>query len=247
MPPGRALRQKPAAALAMMAALILTLAGGACQPRPATAPEPGAPPSAQPWPPYDYTAAADGTSVYRLDPDGTQIDVLVRPDGPLARFGHDHVIAVRDAEGFLLLAETEGGSRADLRFAVGRLGVDEPQARRRHGLDAGPDAADVAGTRDNLFQHVLDAEACPWVTVSLSAFGRVDEHWSADVAIDINGRLYRARQPFRLRFDAGVPVVEGFLVLRQTELGLQPFAALGGGMRVADPLEIHFRLQGTPR
>jgi hypothetical protein len=36
-------------------------------------------------------------------------------------------------------------------------------------------------------------------------------------------------------------------VLRQTELGLQPFAALGGGMRVADPLEIHFRLQGTPR
>lgn len=231
----------------MMVALILTLAGGACQPRPAAAPELGAQPSVRPWPPYDYSAAVDRTSVYRLDPESTQIDVLVRPDGPLARFGHDHVIVVRDAEGFLLLAEPEGGSRADLRFAVGRLGVDEPEARRRHGLDAGPDPADVAGTRDNLFQHVLDAEAWPWVTVSLSAFSRVDEHWSAEVAIDINGKTYRARQPFRLRFDAALPVVEGYLVLRQTELGLQPFAALGGGLRVADPLEIHFRLQGAPR
>jgi hypothetical protein len=244
---GRFSRRKPAAALALMAALILTLAGGACQPRPVTAPEPGAPSSARPWPPYDYAAAADGTSVYRLDQDGTQIDVLVRPDGPLARFGHEHVIAVRDAEGFLLLAEPEDGSRADLRFAVGRVGVDEPEARQRHGLDAGPDAADVAGTRDNLLQHVLDAEAWPWVTVSLSAFSRVDEHWSANVAIDINGQLYHARQPFRLRFDAAVPVVEGVLMLRQTELGLQPFVALGGGLRVADPLEIHFRLQGNPR
>jgi hypothetical protein len=244
---GRFSRRKTAAALVLMAALILTLAGGACQPRPTTAPAAGAPSSLRPWPPHDYATAAEGARVYRLDPEGAQIDVVVRPDGPLARFGHDHVIAVREAEGFLLLAAPEDGSRADLRFAVGRLEVDQAEARQRHGLGAGPDPADVAGTRDNLLRHVLDAEAWPWVTVSLSAFSRVDEHWSTDVAIDINGRLYRARQPFRLRFDAAAPVVEGFLVLSQTELGLQPFAALGGGLRVADPLEIHFRLRGTPR
>ena len=240
---GRPWRRQTAPALASAAVLILLLLGGGCQPQPA---EPAAMPVAAPptpWPDYDY-AAVEG-SVYRLDPKGTQIDVVVRRDGPLARFGHDHVISARDAEGFLLLTEPESGSRADLRFAVGRLGVDEPEARRRHGLDAGPDATDVEGTRDNLMRHVLDPETWPWVTVSLSAFERVDEHWSAEVAIDINGQRHSARQPFRLRFDQGLLVVDGFLVLSQTGLGLQPFAALGGGLRVADPLELHFRLQGA--
>ena len=34
------------------------------------------------------------------------------------------------------------------------------------------------------------------------------------------------------------------VVLRQTALGLQPFSALGGGLRVADQMEIHFQLEG---
>lgn len=236
----------PLRAAGLTASLLLLLAG--CQPQPATGPEHIAPAPGAPWPPYDYAAAAaTGLPVFRLDPERTQIDVVVRRDGPLARFGHDHAIAVGDPEGFLLLSEPAEGSRADLRFAVQDLGVDEPEARRRRGLDAGPDAAAVEGTRDNLLQHVLDAETWPWVTVSLSAFERVEEHWSADVVIDINGQRYGARQPFRLQFDKGTPVAEGFLVLRQTELGLQPFSALGGGLQVADPLELHFRLQGAPR
>ena len=84
------------------------------------------------------------------------------------------------------------------------------------------------------------------MTVSLSAFSRQGEHWSADVVIDINGQRYSSRQPFRMRLVKAVLVVEGTLVLRQSELGVQPFSALGGGLRVADPLEIHFRLQGSP-
>jgi hypothetical protein len=243
MPCDRRLWRLPHAALTPTALLILLLLGGGCQPQPAV---PGAGPATAPpppWPDYDY--AIEGAEVYGLDPQATQIDVVVRRDGPLARFGHDHVIAVRDAEGFLMLAEPETGSRADLRFAVLRLEVDEPEARQRHGLDAGPDATDIAGTRDNLLQHVLDAQTWPWVTLSLSEFERVDEHWSAMVVIDINGQRYKARQPFRMRSDHGVALVEGFLVLRQTELGLQPFATLGGGLRVADSFEIHFRLQGV--
>jgi hypothetical protein len=244
---GRVSWRNPAPALALTAALILALLGGACQPQPAESVAMPAAVPPPPWPDYDYAAAAGGAVVYRLDPDATQLDIVVRRDGPLARFGHDHVITVREPQGFLLLAEPDSGSRADLRFAVERLGVDEPEARQRHGLDAGPDAADVEGTRDNLLRHVLDAEAWPWVTVTLSAFSRVDEHWSAEVAIDVKGQRLGTRQPFRLRFDHGMPVVEGLLVLRQTELGLEPFSALGGGLRVADPLELHFRLQGTPR
>jgi hypothetical protein len=231
----------------VLALLILAALVSACQPRPdGSVATPAAAPQ-RPWPDRDYAAAVNDGAVYRLDPNGTQVDILVRRDGPLARFGHDHAISVRNPEGFLLLADPESGSRADLRFAVRDLGVDEPEARRRHGLNAGPDAAAVAGTRDNLLQHVLDAERWPWVNVSLSAFSRQGEHWSADVVIEVNGQRHATRQPFSMRLEDEVPVVEGFLVLRQTELGVQPFSALGGGLRVADPLEIHFRLQGTRR
>lgn len=245
MPRGRLSRRR--LALAVPAVLILAVLGSACQSRPGGSVATPAAATQRTWPDHDYAAAVNDGAVYRLDPRGTQVDILVRRDGPLARFGHDHVISVRDPQGFLLLAEPASGSRADLRFAVQELGVDEPAARQRRGLDAGPDAAAVAGTRDNLLQHVLDAARWPWVTVSLSAFSRQGEHWSADVVIDINGQRYSSRQPFRMRPVEAVPVVEGILVLRQSELGVQPFSALGGGLRVADPLEIHFRLQGSPR
>ena len=183
--------------------------------------------------------------VFVLDPGRTQIDVVVRRDGPLARFGHDHVISALDPEGYLLLAESEDGSRADLRFAVERLQIDAAAARQRHGLDAGPDAAAIGGTRDNLMQYVLDPVLSPWVTIALQDFSWQGEHGSAEVVIEINGQRYGSRQPFKLQREKEVVRVEGFMVLRQTELGLQPFAALGGGLRVADPMEVYFHLYGS--
>lgn len=185
--------------------------------------------------------------MFLLDPERTQIDVVVRRDGPLARFGHDHVVSVRDPDGYLLMAESEDGSRADLRFAVERLQIDAADARQRHGLAAGPDAAAINGTRDNLMQSVLDPVQWSWVTVSLQAFSHQGDHWSADVVVDINGQRSSSRQPFKLQREKDMVTVEGFVVLQQTELGLQPFAALGGGLRVADPMEVHFRLYGSRR
>jgi hypothetical protein len=229
-------------AIALAAALLLA----ACQPRPVS--EPAAVAAAHAWPPYDYAVASDrDRPVFHLDPERTRIDIVVRRDGPLARFGHDHVLSVLDAEGYLLLAEAEDGSRADLRFAVERLQIDAADARQRHGLDAGPDAAAIDGTRDNLMQSVLDPVQWPWVTVSLQSFSRQGDHWSADVVIDINGQRSSSRQPFKLQREKETVTVEGLVVLRQTHLGLQPFAALGGGLRVADPIEVHFYLYGAER
>lgn len=238
-------QQSPPLRTAGLTALLLLLLAG-CQPQPATGPEHLAPAPGQPWPPYDYaTAAATGLPLFRLDPERTEIDVVVRRDGPLARFGHDHAIALVEAEGFLLLTEPAGGSRADLRVPVARLRIDAQDARERHGLGAGPDAADIEGTRENLMRHVLDADRWPWVTVSLKAFSRQGDHWSADMAIGINGQQFTKRQPFQLRLEEDLVAVEGFMLLSQTDLGLQPFSAFGGGLRVADALEIHFRLSAS--
>jgi hypothetical protein len=234
-------------ALILSAALPVLLC--ACQPQPAERSGPaGVAVAAAAWPGFDYPSAATADRhVFLLDPARTLIEVVVRRDGPLARFGHDHVVTVQEPEGFLLLDETGPGSRADLRFRPDHLDVDSAEARGRHDLDTDPDATDIAGTRENLMEHVLDSTAWPWATLQLTAFERQDDHYSALVTIGINGGEYSSRQPFRLGTADGSAVVEGFLVVRQTELGLQPFSALGGGLRVADPLEVHFHIEATAR
>jgi hypothetical protein len=185
--------------------------------------------------------------VFQLDAQATQIDIVVRRDGPLARFGHDHVVSVVEPEGYLLLDATGTASRADLRFRPERLEVDSASARTRHQLDTTPDAADIEGTRENLMKHVLDTAQWPWATLALSAFERQQDHYSALVTIGINGSSFGDRQPFRLREEENRAIVEGFLVLRQTDMGIEPFSALRGGLRVADPLEIYFHIEASRR
>jgi hypothetical protein len=221
----------------------------ACQPQPQQQMEPPRFPEAAPdWPGHDYAAAAAaGSDVFLLDPHATRIDVIVRRDGPLARFGHDHVVTAQEPEGFLQLDRRGLGSRADLRFRLDRLAVDSAAARARHALDTNPSEADIAGTRKNLMEQVLDVDRWPWVTLDMMAFEQQQDHYSAIVTIAINGSHYSSRQPFRLRQEAGRAAVEGFLVIRQSELGIEPFSALGGGLRVADPLEIHFRIEADRR
>jgi hypothetical protein len=227
--------------------LILTALLCACQPQPQPASEaPARPGPSAGWPLFDYDAsAAAGGEVFHLDPRASLVEVVVRRDGPLARFGHDHVITVRDPEGFLLLAEVNDGSRADLRFRLDRLDVDSAAARQRHGLDTNPDASDIEATRNNLMLHVLNAGEWPWATIGLDRFEHQADHFSAIATFSINGSVFSHRQPFSLREAGGRITAEGFFIVRQTDLGMEPFSTLGGGLRVADPLEVHFLLVAT--
>lgn len=224
----------------LAALLAVLLCAVACQPRPQPADLPAA--TAVDWPGFDY-AAADRGKRFRLDPAATRIDIVVRRAGPLARFGHDHVISAADPEGLLLLEADGGDSRADLRFAVGALIVDANPARERYGLDTNPDADAIEGTRANLLEHVLQPTDWPWITIALRAFRHEPLHYSAEVTIEVNGRQRVERLPFRMAEAEGHVSVETDFSLRQTDLGLQPFSTLGGGLQVADAMEVHVRIE----
>ena len=242
------MRSRDVKRAARLVTWLLPLLIWGCQPQPAeqAAPEPAAAPGTPAWPDYDHTVpAAPGQRAYRLEPAGSRLDVVVRREGPLARFGHDHVVSAQGLEGFLLLDDAGTDSQAALRFRLEDLDIDPADGRARYGLDTQPDPEAIEGTRDNLMEHVLDAGRWPWATIRLDDFSSQQEHYSARVAIDINGKQNTSRQPFQLVASDSAAVAEGSLVIRQTDLGLEPFSALGGGLRVADPLEIHFRLEGT--
>jgi hypothetical protein len=228
--------------------LLLPLLLIGCQPQPAErgVVEPAAAPGATAWPDPAYALPeAAGQRIYRLESNGSRLDIVVRREGALARFGHDHVVAARGLEGYLMLDAAGSDSQAAIRFRLEDLDVDPADGRARYGLDTEPDSEAIEGTRNNLLQHVLDADQWPWATLWLDDFASQQEHFSARVTIDINGAQFSSRQPFRLVASDSSAAAEGALVLRQTDLGLVPFSALGGGLRVADPLEIHFRLEGV--
>ena len=234
-----------AAAFGVSVALLLA----ACQPQPT--PEPAVPVPTPEWPVFDYEEAAlAGRTVYRLDSGRSRIDVVARSDGPLARFGHDHAVVVAAPEGYLLLGDRQDNAmpqRAELRFDLRGLEVDPPDARVRHGLKSEMSDADMQGTRSNLLEKVLDPGGSPWVTLSLDDFQAEGEHASAIVAIVLQGQRFSQRQPFRMHIDEGQVRVKGSFVLRHSDLGLTPYTAFGGSLRVADPMEIHFSLVGAER
>lgn len=229
-------------------ALALVILLSACQPaeRPEAVPETagGTPVD---WPQANYEAAArKGSAVYHLTPGSSNIDIIAGREGPMARFGHDHVISLYDAEGFLAISEPFSGSLADIRFRVADLEVDEAGKRQQYRLDSKPDSDDIESTRRNMLYRVLEAEQWPFIFISISDIASSQNGWSADVELRVKDHVYRDRLPFNLTMTAGTARVSGEMKLKQSELGLQPFSVLGGGLRVADELRIHFDLTGYP-
>lgn len=180
---------------------------------------------------------ADGQSVLRLDAQHSLIAVLVRRAGPLARFGHDHMVAIRQLDGYVAPAH----NRADFQFRLDQMTVDEADLRTQAGLTPQPTADAIAGTRHNMLARVLDADHFPLVHVHAERTG--GEQLQASITLHGVTRtlpLAAQREP-----DGAGLRVRGTVKLRQTDFGLVPFSIMGGAMAVQDELELRFDLRAN--
>lgn len=196
------------------------------------------------WPPVAYADLAAEHAVYRLDPAASSLDFVVRREGPLARFGHDHVLAPRGLEGWFLAAEPLAGSRADLRFPTADLVIDDAASRRDYRLDTTPDTEAIEATRTNLLTEVLRRGAWPVISVALDGLPADDGELPARLTVTWGGERYTIERPLELSRDASLIRLAGRFTVRQTELGMTPLAILGGGLRVRDEIEVYLDLQG---
>jgi hypothetical protein len=169
-----------------------------------------------------------------IDPAASLIAITVRRGGPLARLGHDHVVAARTIAGSVDPAR----GHATLRFRLDELTVDEPALRATAGLDTQPSADAIAGTRRNMLTRVLDAEHHPWVDVAIERTGAA----TVNAAITLHGVTRRYDVPVVLAQEATGLRASGTLALRQTDFGLVPFTVLGGALAVQDELALRFDL-----
>ena len=183
--------------------------------------------------------AAPKAAVLHIDPQRSLIAVTVRRGGAFARFGHDHVVAVRTLEGEVWPA----AQRAELHFRLDQMSVDEAELRTLAGLSTQPDADAISGTRHNMLTKVLDAARFPEVRIQV-------EHPRAQgplqVSITLHGVTRQFDLPATISEQSGVMTVSGTTTLKQTDFGLVPYSIMAGALAVQDQLDLRFTITATP-
>jgi hypothetical protein len=213
----------------------------------------GAPKLRQAAPPISGAAASRAAPgrVYRVDENQSELRVLVYRAGPLARFGHNHVIVNRAVRGSVSVADAAaGGPVFSLTVPAAGFVVDDAQARREEGADFAAEVPDDArtGTLHNMLgTAVLDADEFPVILVSgvpaAASHGPAESgRMTAAVAFSIAGHESKIEVPFALQIDAAHLSATGTLELRQSALGLTPYSLMLGALQVQDTMTLKFKI-----
>ena len=210
------------------------------------APEPAPPPTAPVAAPADFPeayyrqAAAQGKPVFRVDPAASVVIIEVRRSGSLSRLGHDHVVASRHVGGYV----APGEGRADFYVPLAHLVVDEDKLRAEAGFDTQPSESDIAGTRANMLEKVLEADKFPFALIQVSGAGKGGG--DINLALTLHGQTRTLQVPAQIDADAGQVSVSGKLSFNQTDFGITPFSLFGGALAVRDAVDLRFRIHAVP-
>ena len=181
------------------------------------------------------------SSLYKVDSANSIVRIKVLRGGAMAKFGHDHIVASRDIQGYLLLGD-DNSCRADFYAPLNQLIVDDPVLRSDAKLLTTPSEKDIAGTKTNMLIS-LQAQEFPFVQLqSLDCAGVMD---GQPVATNIG--LHGIFQEQQLIMAVAQPnsnsfVISGSFAILQTDFGIEPFSVFNGLLKVEDRLEISYQL-----
>jgi polyisoprenoid-binding protein YceI len=230
------MRRRSCAALVVAAALLVACTAQA--PRPVTHEEalpPGFPEA------FYHSSAAAGAAVFAIDPASSLLVIEARRGGSLAHLGHDHVIAAHNLRGYV--APKEG--RADLFFRLDELVVDEADLRAQAAFDTQPNAAAIAGTRDNMLTQLQAAEH-PYAVIAVAGAHADAAGTVLQVSIALRGVTRTVQIPVQFEERPEQLTVLGRTSLEQTSFGIAPLSLLGGGLVVQDQVNVRFEIHARP-
>jgi len=216
------------------ALLLSGLFLAACQSAPdIRSPEPLAPVPAMPDAP-----------VFRVDERVSQLRVLAYSAGPLARFGHNHVL-VAPLYGVIHAGKTAAGSGFQLRVNVADFDIDPPAARAEEGKRFSATVPDDAreGTRQNMLgAKLLDAENHPHIVIESMRLEGSRRNPQVTARVRLRDREQDVEFPAAVFEQDGQLSVTATFTLRQSAFGIEPFSVLGGGLQVDDALDVRVRI-----
>jgi polyisoprenoid-binding protein YceI len=194
------------------------------------------------------TGEADA-AVFRVEPQTSDVRLLVYRDGALSTFGHNHVVSLKDFTGTIHLQPKLAQSRVELDIPVDGLIVDDAAARRQEGADfaSEPSKDDAAATRTNMLSNaLLNAKQFPTIKVTGTS-GPVDAKNSAmlDLSVQLAGQEIKLTVPCTLKLEGDQLEASGAVELSHKQLGLKPFSALLGSLRVAEQIKFKYRIRAN--
>jgi polyisoprenoid-binding protein YceI len=197
--------------------------------------------------PLETSHSADkrGATVYAIDPDASELHILVYRGGTLARLGHNHVLSSKSLSGDAWLHPNFARSGFQVMLPVESLIIDDAQTRAVHGeqFAAQVPQKDIDGTRRNLMKpEVLDGERFPQIRLVSSALTgtAADPKAMAQVTIkDVTGKL---AIPMSLSLEGSQLRATGEFDLLQSDFGITPFSVALGALQVQDRLHVIYRI-----
>lgn len=200
-------------------------------------------------PAQERPAGQDTTSVqFRVDSDSSWLRVLVYRGGLLRGLGHNHVVSHHTIKGTVSVAQEPLPSKLNLEFDVEELAVDDPHQR----MLAGPDfpgeipEKDIAGTRANMLGRKL-LQAAQFASIQIRSENIAVNIPDMEVVaiVTIRETEFTVVFPARVEMSQDAFVASGELEITHGDLGLKPFKAALGTLRVRDALVLQYEISGT--
>ena len=184
---------------------------------------------------------------FHVDSDSSWLRVLAYPDGPLRRFGHNHVISHQNISGTVLTTQNPLDSMITLELQVTDFEVDNASLRKIEGADFAKEVSqkDIDGTRVNMLaENLLDAEKFPIIKVFSSSIDGNFPNVNVKAVITIKGEEHNMNVPSTIEIDHKSFVARGYMEVTHGDLGLTPFSAAGGALTVRDLLVLKYEIFG---
>ena len=184
---------------------------------------------------------------YLISEDESDIRFLVYRDGPFGFLGHNHVVQAKHFTGEIYLAPEFNDSGFSLNLPVDKFVIDASEARASEGPDFSkqPSESDVAETREHMLgPDALDAADYPDIHIRSVNLERTGNSSVVTVRIDFHGVTRDLTVPIAIEQLDDRIVVTGEFQLKQTDYSIKPFSFLGGAIRVADIVNVHFKIVG---
>lgn len=182
---------------------------------------------------------------YTVSPESSWIRVLVFRGGLLGGLGHNHVVSAARIAGSVEIADPAAESNLHLAISYAALEVDDPAVREAEGdrFQGTVPADDIAGTRANMLgPKLLDDAGYDGVELSSAAIRRAGSGWIVSIDVTLLGETRQLEFPVDVEVLGDTLRATGSREVTHDELGLRPFTAALGTLRVRNEMTFRYSI-----
>jgi polyisoprenoid-binding protein YceI len=179
---------------------------------------------------------------------GSWVVAVTEKAGAFGFLGHRHSVEVTEWSAEVEWnADDPAASRAAFTVPASSLRIDTARGRELAGLEGGPGEDDVAELQEKMLSaENLDAAGHPRLRLEAT---KVERRSAGELRVTgrltIKGKTRPVRFPVTVERSGSGAVFSGAFTVKQTEFGIEP-ESIAGVVKVADPVEIRFRVAVDP-